>query len=258
MPSTQFGWSSSPQSPLGLRIGAAGVVVAVHIAVVAAIMWAPAEPLEQLEPDAVMVSMIDAPMPEMAKAEPASAPQQTAQEAQPEPLPEKEPELEPGPEPEPVVEKAPEPASKPKPKPKLQSKPKAQQAPKQETEPKPESVDAPPSGNPEGADAPKGAAQGPVSNEPVMLSSNVAYLGGKPTYPAASRRMREEGRVVVLVDINTEGIVERARIDTTSGYTRLDEAALAAARTARFKPLTRNGVAYSARAKLPFDFVLRN
>ena len=257
MPSTQFGWFSSPQPPpLSLRIGAAVVVVAVHIAVVAAIMWAPAQQLEQLEPDAVIVSIIDAPMPEMAKAEPASAPQQTAQEAQPKPLPEKKPEL----ELESVVDKAPEPTPKPKPKPKqkLQPKPKAQQGPKQKIEPKPESADAPPSGNPEGADAPKGAAQGPVLNEPVMFSSNVAYLGSKPTYPAASRRMREEGRVIVLVDINTEGIVERARIDTTSGYARLDEAALAAARTARFKPLTRNGVAYSARAKLPFDFVLRN
>lgn len=256
MPSPQFVWSSSSQSSLGLRIVAGVLVVAVHIAVVVAILWAPSEKLEQLEPDAVMVSMIDAPMLEMAKAEPAAAPQQTMQEAEPEPTAEEEPELQPEPEPEAVVEKAPEPAPKPKPKPK--PLPKLQQAPKQEAVPKAEPVATPPSGNPEGTEAPKGATQGPVSNEPVMLSSNVAYLGGKPSYPAASRRLREEGRVIVLVDINTEGIVERARVDTSSGYSRLDESALAAARTARFKPLTRNGVAYPARAKLPFDFVLRN
>lgn len=79
-----------------------------------------------------------------------------------------------------------------------------------------------------------------------------------PNYPMASRRMREEGRVVVLVEINTQGLVERATIDASSGFPRLDESALAAARKGRFKPYTRNGVAYPAKAKIPFDFVMRN
>ena len=74
----------------------------------------------------------------------------------------------------------------------------------------------------------------------------------------ASRRMREEGRVVVLVEINNQGLVVSARVDSSSGSPRLDEAALAAIRKARFKPYTRNGVAYAAKAKIPFDFVMRN
>lgn len=78
-----------------------------------------------------------------------------------------------------------------------------------------------------------------------------------PNYPMASRRMREEGRVVVLVEINTQGLVERATVDSSSGFPRLDESAYAA-RKARMKPYSRNGVAYPAKAKIPFDFVMRN
>ena len=53
----------------------------------------------------------------------------------------------------------------------------------------------------------------------------------------ASRRMREEGRVVVLVEINNQGLVVSARVDSSSGSPRLDEAALTAIRKARFKPI---------------------
>ncbi|MFQ6722701.1 energy transducer TonB, partial [Bordetella pertussis] len=114
--------------------------------------------------------------------------------------------------------------------------------------------------------APQGAQQvtqaprqAPPPDEPIMVSS-VEYQGARPmpVYPMASKRLREEGRVVVLVEISTQGLVDRASIDTSSGFSRLDESALAAARKARFKPLTRNGVAYPAKAKLPFDFVMRN
>src|SRR3546814_1039948 len=102
-------------------------------------------------------------------------------------------------------------------------------------------------------------SQGPPPYEPIMVAS-VEYMGRRPmpVYPMTSKRLREEGRVVVLVEINTQGLVERATVAQSSGYSRLDESALTAARKARFKPLTRNGVAYPAKAKLPFDFVMRN
>src|SRR5690606_25013088 len=101
--------------------------------------------------------------------------------------------------------------------------------------------------------------QGPPPDEPILVSS-VEYAGRRPmpNYPTMSKRFREEGRVVILVEINTIGVVEKATVDKSSGFDRLDESALAAARKARFKPLMRNGVPYPAKAKLPFDFVLRN
>jgi len=162
-----------------------------------------------------------------------------------------------GPSGSPVIEKAPEPEPKPKPKPKPKPQPKPK--PKIEKPVEPPKPVQPPSGAPEGAEVTQAPVQGPPPNEPIMVSS-VEYLGRRPmpVYPMTSKRLREEGRVVVLVEINTQGLVERASIAQSSGYNRLDDSALAAARKARLKPLTRNGVAYPAKAKLPFDFVMRN
>ncbi|XOT94497.1 energy transducer TonB, partial [Alcaligenes pakistanensis] len=89
------------------------------------------------------------------------------------------------------------------------------------------------------------------------LIGRVDYLGRRPVpvYPRASERRREQGRVVVRVVISTQGSVLEAKVQNSSGYERLDESALRAVRTARFKPYTENGVAYRAMADIPFDFV---
>ena len=260
MPSFQHGSNaSSPSSSIGLRAGAGLVVLALHAAVVGAIFMAPPEAPKLEQPETIMVRrdrgaggagrQAEEPAPE--------APQPVVEpppEPQAEPEPETKPDPEPEPEPEPVVEKPPMPAPKPKPKPKPQPK---QEAPKQE--PKPDTPPAQPTGAPEGSQATQSPQQGPPPDQPELVSS-VEYLGAKPSanYPMASRRMREEGRVVVLVEINNQGLVVSARVDSSSGSPRLDEAALAAIRKARFKPYTRNGVAYAAKAKIPFDFVMRN
>lgn len=98
----------------------------------------------------------------------------------------------------------------------------------------------------------------PASDEPVRVSA-VEYAGQRPqpTYPRLSLERREEGAAVVLVDIDTQGRVVKAVIDTSSGYARLDQAALQAARQARFKPYTYAGVAYSSQTKLPFIFTIK-
>jgi len=91
------------------------------------------------------------------------------------------------------------------------------------------------------------------------MIGSVDYVGRPPvpTYPRASQRMREEGRVVVRVLIDVQGNVQRASIQRSSGFDRLDEEAIKAAQRARFKPYTENGVPYPAMADLPFDFKLR-
>ncbi|MFD4837621.1 energy transducer TonB [Achromobacter sp. NPDC058515] len=265
MPSLQRGWNSSSRSSFGIRAGAGLAVVALHAAVIGAIFMAPESRPELEEPEAIMVSVVDAPIPQIAKAEPTPEVPQPVTETPPEPQPEIEPEPEPEPElkpepepePEPVVEKPPMPAPKPKPKPKPKPQPKQEVKPQPKLETPPQQT--PPSGAPEGTQAPQGPQQGPPPDQPVLVSS-IEFQGARPmpNYPMASRRMREEGRVVVLVEINTQGLVERATIDASSGFPRLDESALAAARKGRFKPYTRNGVAYAAKAKIPFDFVMRN
>src|SRR5690606_40341976 len=75
MPRLQHGWSTRSHTSLGLRAGAAMAVLAAHMAVVAAIVWMPEEsPPKLLEPEAVMVSVIEAPVPQMAQAEPVVEP----------------------------------------------------------------------------------------------------------------------------------------------------------------------------------------
>jgi protein TonB len=56
--------------------------------------------------------------------------------------------------------------------------------------------------------------------------------------------------------ISPQGTVQALSIQRSSGYLRLDNAALDAARKARFRPYTENGVAYPALADIPFEFVL--
>lgn len=64
---------------------------------------------------------------------------------------------------------------------------------------------------------------------------DLAYLDNPaPSYPAASRRAREQGRVVLRVRVDAAGQVETLEVQASSGHSRLDEAALAAVRRWRF------------------------
>jgi protein TonB len=65
----------------------------------------------------------------------------------------------------------------------------------------------------------------------------------RPEYPPIARRLRVEGEVVVAVLVDETGEVAETRL--VRGASRdvgLDEAALAAARSATFQPATKNGV----------------
>jgi periplasmic protein TonB len=61
-------------------------------------------------------------------------------------------------------------------------------------------------------------------------------------YPSASIRAGEEGVATVEIYIAADGRVTDARIKTSSGFERLDEATLKYVKTWRMKPATRGGV----------------
>jgi len=84
------------------------------------------------------------------------------------------------------------------------------------------------------------------------------YDGNKPIpdYPRLSKINGEQGRVVVSVLISEKGHVSRASVKKSSGHARLDNAALKAAKSARFKPIMINGIAKLTIADIPFDFRL--
>ncbi|MDP1652618.1 MAG: energy transducer TonB [Rhodocyclaceae bacterium] len=78
-----------------------------------------------------------------------------------------------------------------------------------------------------------------------------------PRYPPHSRRMGEEGTVLLRVELDEHGKVCAARVSGSSGFARLDEAALEAVRTWQCHPAQRDGRPVRAVALQPFKFILQ-
>jgi protein TonB len=95
--------------------------------------------------------------------------------------------------------------------------------------------------------------------QPVTLSSELSVSCPErtpPVYPSISIRMNEQGKVVLKVELGEDGRVARLEVKSSSGYQRLDTAALSAVKTWRCKPAIRNGMAVHAIALQPFNFIL--
>ncbi len=99
----------------------------------------------------------------------------------------------------------------------------------------------------------------PLPQGPVALGGELSVVCPErqaPAYPAQSRRLGETGKVVLRVTLDERGSVARANVERSSGYPRLDEAALGAVRGWRCTPARRNGQPVEATALQPFNFVL--
>jgi protein TonB len=99
----------------------------------------------------------------------------------------------------------------------------------------------------------------PLAVEPVNLTSDLALscpVRTPPPYPTLSRRLGETGKVVLRVELDEAGRVSAAQVITSSGYHRLDAAALAAVKAWRCQPAQRGGQAVRSVALQPFDFTL--
>jgi len=204
--------------------------------------------------------------------EPAPAPPEPPPPPEPEPTP-------PPPEPEPPPPK-PEPRPKPEPppppKPKAPSE-KAIKAPKPEPRParpqkpaaaKPEARTPgsaqnrtrPPTGpsGPPGPSSPPGPPGPPGPPSPVVPPRvDAAHLNNPaPVYPAPSRRLQEEGRVLLDVHILPDGSVGQIRLRASSGHRRLDQSALDAVRRWRYVPARQGGQAIAYWYVQPIVFSL--
>ena len=99
----------------------------------------------------------------------------------------------------------------------------------------------------------------PAPPEPVLLASDLALACPQripPEYPSISRRLMEQGRVVLRVELDETGRVTSARVKESSGFKRLDEAGLAAVKQWHCNTPLRNGQASRAIALQPFNFIL--
>jgi protein TonB len=86
---------------------------------------------------------------------------------------------------------------------------------------------------------------------------NKMVAGKAPSYPVDSRRKREEGTVVLTLTLGLDGRVASIAVSKTSGFARLDEAALSAVRKWRWEPIMRNGQPVMVRGLVEIPFVIK-
>jgi protein TonB len=218
-----------PLSPLGRRLVMAGAVGLNLAAVWALVGWQAERPATG-EPHTVQVSWI-------APLAPAVAP----------PPPRREPAA-PAPRPKPQVIAAARPT--PAPAPFVAPPPEPAPAPAVLAAPAPPAPPTPP--------APPAPPPPPAAPRTVSVSEIAFLTPPVLEYPFASRRAREQGQVRVRVLVDPQGRPQQLELLRSSGFARLDEAALAAVRATRFKPWLDNGVAQAVRVVMPLDFELEN
>ncbi len=125
--------------------------------------------------------------------------------------------------------------------------------------PPPPTVPVPPAVEAPSAQPAPPAPPAPPPAPKTIAATAVQYLDPPaPVYPSASRRLGESGRVLVRVEIDAQGHARQVQLSRSSGSTRLDEAALAAVRVARFKPYTENGSPLVVWTTVPIVFELES
>jgi protein TonB len=120
----------------------------------------------------------------------------------------------------------------------------------------------------------------PVQNEPISEQAELApsspkatasevvkplvkaqadYLNNpKPSYPRLSKRMGEQGEVRLKVQVGATGDVLMVALVKSSGFERLDEAALNAVKDWKFKPAKQGDEPVSSWVEVPVKFILED
>lgn len=81
--------------------------------------------------------------------------------------------------------------------------------------------------------------------------------GRPPRYPLESRRKREQGTVLLMLTLALDGSVESVAISRSSGFARLDDAALDAVRRWRWNPVIQDGEPVRVRGVVEIPFLLK-
>lgn len=88
----------------------------------------------------------------------------------------------------------------------------------------------------------------------VSIPAGYAGTNQKPVYPLLSRKLAEEGTVVLRILVREDGAAGDVRIQQSSGYPLLDESAVSAVRQWRFHPasINRRPIAEWYQVAIPF------
>ncbi len=101
-------------------------------------------------------------------------------------------------------------------------------------------------------------AEADGSTQPILPPrADAVFLDNPaPRYPQMSRRLREEGHVLLNVFIRADGSVGEVKLKRSSGFPRLDEAASDAVRRWRYVPAMRGQTPIDYWHVQPLDFEL--
>ncbi|WP_419795361.1 TonB family protein [Pseudomonas palleroniana] len=150
-----------------------------------------------------------------------------------------------------TIEQAPpKPVIKPEPK---KTQPVAEQRP---VEPSPRTETKP---DPNSTQAQAAPVAQKLMDLPSAVPKDVPSVGCRvpaPEYPRRARRLHAQGQVLVRLEINPKGLVQRADVVRSSGNEDLDESAVTAVRGAVCNPYIEGGQAISVRAVQTVDFNL--
>lgn len=199
------------------NLGAIGAVALIHAGLFAALIQMNVIPIKKAPIAPLVVDLIAEPPPP-----PAAPPEQEVQPVQPvQPLIVSPPPLVRTPAPAPVIATAPAPSP-----------------------PQAVVVSAKP--------APAPAAPVSAGN---LSSTMIAFKA--PRYPVECRRKKEQGVVLLNLLLAADGSVAEIAVQKSSGFDRLDRAALDAVRQWRWSPTVRGGEAMMVRGVVEIPFVLR-
>jgi len=159
----------------------------------------------------------------------------------------------------------------PKPKPKAQPKKVEQKKPlvKEKTEPLPKKkailpppvpkpISAPPKPKPVIKKSNPAEHSSPSKESTGTITSAKPQQTVAPRYPRLSRRRKEEGTVLLSIQIDASGNAQKITLSKSSGYKRLDRAAITAVKKTTFIPAKQAGENVPFTLQLPITFKLKN
>ena len=110
------------------------------------------------------------------------------------------------------------------------------------------------------AEPPRVASLNPPVTPPIIVTPPRAIMATHtiPDYPPVSRRLGEQGMLRLRLAIGADGAVEDARVETSSGYRRLDDAAIQWVKAHwRYEPAMQGPKAIPSTATADVTFRLR-
>ena len=121
----------------------------------------------------------------------------------------------------------------------------------------PEKMVTPPRPKQVSVSEPAAAAPAPAPRQARVDAPPRQRSSIKPDYPKGARQRGEQGDVVLELTINKSGGVDAVSVVGSCGFPELDDAAVAAAKKARFTPAKSGDSAVASTARLKLTFRLK-